>query len=222
MTREQIADAALQLADTEGLEAVSMRRVASALGVGTMTLYHYVRTKDDLYQLMGDAIMAELHVPDDALDPVDWRSSITAIARQTRETFRRHPWIVHALDQGGEIGPNGFKHFEQSLAAMEGTGLPPAEKLQLVAVVDDFAFGHALRTVMEAQEIADDGWREKAIEYAERQLETGDYPHIRGLFDEGVDRTQQWDRIVDELNGQDRFELGLQALLDGLEQRLRR
>jgi AcrR family transcriptional regulator len=222
VTREQIAGAALQIADADGLDAVSMRRVAAALGVGTMTLYHYVRTKDDLYQLMGDTIMRELHVPDDALDPVNWRSSIAAIARASREAFRRHPWMVKALDRGGEIGPNGFKHFEQTLAAMQGTGLPPAEKLQFTAIVDDLVFGHALRVVLEEEELANEAWRQQAFDYAERQLEGGDYPHIRALFDEGSPRADQWARITDELSRADRFELALEALLDGLERRLKR
>ena len=219
VTREQIAQAALQIADADGLDAVSMRRVAAELGVGTMTLYHYVRTKDDLYQLMGDSLMGELRVPDDAIDPVDWRSSITAIARASRNVFRNHPWMIKAMDQGGEIGPNGFRHFEQSVAAVEGTGLDPAGKLQFVAIVDDLVFGFALRSAMEELELANDDWRAKAIAYAEQQLESGDFPHIKALFGPG-DRREQWERITNQINAADRFEIGLEALLDGLERRL--
>ena len=221
MTREQIARAALRIADAEGLDAVSMRRVAADLGVGTMTLYHYVRTKDDLFQLMGDTIMGELHVPDEALDPVDWRSSIAAVARASREAFRRHPWIVKAMDQGGEIGPNGIKHFEQSLAAVEGTGLDAAGRLELIAIVDDLVFGHAFRSAMEEQELQNEDWRTTMMEYAEAQLATGDYPQIEALFGDGADRRDAWERISAQVNDADRFEKALQALLDGLEQRLR-
>ena len=73
-TREQIAEAALAVADKDGFDAVSMRRVASELGAGTMTLYHYVQTKDELVALMDNAIMGELLVPDDELS-TDWREA---------------------------------------------------------------------------------------------------------------------------------------------------
>ena len=74
-TREQIAAAALAIADREGFEAVSMRRVAAEVGAGTMTLYHYVRTKDDLIDLMDDAIMGEVLIPDGEL-PATWREAM--------------------------------------------------------------------------------------------------------------------------------------------------
>jgi AcrR family transcriptional regulator len=220
VTRDQIAQAAMALADAEGLEAVSMRRVAAALGVGTMTLYHYVRTKDDLKTLMGNTIMAELLLDDAQIDPVDWRASITAIARRSRELFRRHRWLVHAVDQGGEIGPNGMRHFEQSLAAVEGTGLDPAGKLELVALVDDLVFGSAYRAAMEDEDFNDIEWRRSALRYMQTQLDSGEFPHIEALLAGGEDRNAEWERIASELAGRDRFEVALEALLDGIEQRL--
>src|SRR5262249_22635960 len=91
LTREQIATVALALADAEGVEALSMRRVAAELGVGTMTLYYYVETKDELLALMNDSMMGEILVPDDEL-PTEWRPALEAIAQRSRAAFRRHPW----------------------------------------------------------------------------------------------------------------------------------
>jgi AcrR family transcriptional regulator len=116
LTREQIALAALQIADTIGFESVSMRRVAEALGVGTMTLYYYVRTKNDLLALMEDALMGEVLVSE-AEVARPWREAMTAIARSTREVFLRHPWALFVPD-GGRVGPNSLKHMEQSIAAL--------------------------------------------------------------------------------------------------------
>src|SRR3954465_7634604 len=96
LTREQIAEAALAIADSEGFSEVSMRRVAAALDVGTMTLYYYVKTKDDLITLMDEAIGAELLIPPGEL-PRGWRAAISRIAHVSRAAFARHPWALHAL-----------------------------------------------------------------------------------------------------------------------------
>src|SRR5215472_8064502 len=147
-TREQIASVALAIADGEGFEAVSMRGVAD-LGAGTMSLYYYLRSKDDLVALMDDALLGESLIPDDEL-PDDWRAALAAIARRTRDVFLRHPWALHSLQgeaavHGAPVGPNGLRHFEQSLAALEHAPLDTSQKLDLLAIVDDYVFGHVLR-----------------------------------------------------------------------------
>jgi AcrR family transcriptional regulator len=215
-TREKIAEAALAIADRDGFEAVSMREVASKLGAGTMTLYHYVRTKDDLVALMDDALMGEVLVPDAEL-PSDWREALSAIARRTRAIYVRHPWALLAM-QGARPGPNGMRHFEQCLAAVAHTSFDTATKLQLLGIIDDFVFGHALR----AGEAAAPAERDVAAdiaEFAKRQLETGQYPHTAALFGDMKAR-QAFERMAAFSGEAQRFELGLAALLDGAEQRL--
>src|ERR1700759_1514511 len=95
-TREQIGRAALAIADAEGFEATSMRRVAAELDAGTMTLYHYVRDKQDLVALMDDALMAELLLPAAEL-PSHWYDALGAIARRTRSALVAHPWALLSL-----------------------------------------------------------------------------------------------------------------------------
>src|ERR1700691_4988170 len=94
LSREKIAAAALDIADKEGFEAVSMRRVAQELGVGTMSLYYYVKTKDDLIGVMDDALMGEALLPS---LPKEWRRAMTKIARQTHSVFVRHPWALVSM-----------------------------------------------------------------------------------------------------------------------------
>src|SRR5690349_1101973 len=108
LTRERIAAAALEIADTQGFDAVSMRNVARALGVGTMSLYHYIRTKDDLLALMDDRLMGEVVLPDGEL-PDEWREALAMIARRSHAAWTRRPWTLFAM-QGARIGPNGMKH----------------------------------------------------------------------------------------------------------------
>jgi AcrR family transcriptional regulator len=216
-TREQIAAVALRIADTQGFDAVSMRRIASEVGAGTMTLYHYVRTKDELIALMDDAIMAEMLVPDDQL-PEDWRSALTAIARSTRATLDRHSWALHSL-QEASLGPNAMRHFEQSLAAIAGTPLDLHSKFALLAIVDDYVFGHALRArEVHARAATTEAEAEAARDFARSQLETGRFPHTEAL-------ATHWEQtssssLTTAEGCEALFDRGLEMLLDGAAARL--
>jgi AcrR family transcriptional regulator len=218
-SREQIASVALAIADSEGFEAVSMRRVAAELGAGTMSLYHYIRGKDDLIALMDDAFMGESLIPDEEL-PDDWREALAAIARRTREVFLRHPWALHSLQgeaagQGAPIGPNGMRHFEQSLAALEHAPLDTGGKLDLLAIVDDYVFGHVLRAgELGLRREADQDEVAAAVEFGLQQLRSGRYPHL-----EALSRDPAAASITEEGRAEERFERGLQVLLSGAAER---
>jgi AcrR family transcriptional regulator len=222
-TREQIAAAAMRVADAEGTDAVTMRRVATELGAGTMTLYHYVANKQELLALMDDAMMGELLVPDDELAG-DWREGLAQIARRSYAVFKRHPWLVEHLgdeEDPGPGGPNGMRHFEQSLKVAARTGLDDLGRIELVGLVDDYVFGHVLR----AREMARDSEQSDAhvaamLDYLEAMLATGEYPHIAELA--GDDVRASFERIAAFGADENRFERGLQRLLDGIELDLRR
>ena len=216
-TREQIAAAALSVADAEGIEAVSMRRVAQELGAGTMTLYHYVRTKGELLDLMDDAIMGEVLVPDGEL-PDDWRPALTAIATRSRDAFTRHSWAFEGL-RGARGGPNGMKHFEQTLAAVSSLDLPLERKLELVLIVDDYVFGYVIRSAHAGGELADEESRCAALEYLGSLLATGDYPHTADMF-AGHDTSSGLDMMIRAFRDESRFEHGLERLMDGIEANL--
>ena len=215
-TREQIAATALAIADSEGFEAVSMRRIARELGAGTMTLYHYVRTKDELIDLMDNAIMGEVLIPEGEM-PDTWREALLAIARRSRAAFERHPWALQALD-GARGGPNGMRHFEQSLAAVASLDLDVRAKLELIAVVDDYVFGFVFRSSAVSaalsatlhEEIID-----QLLPYFDAQIGSGEYPNIEELFG-GGDVRETWQLVVETMISESRFEFGLERLLDGL------
>jgi AcrR family transcriptional regulator len=216
LTREQIAAAALALADAEGLEAVSMRRVATALEVGTMTLYYYVETKDELLALMNDAMMGELLVPEGEL-PGDWRGALAAIARRSRDAHRRHRWATEAPP--GVLGPNAMRHFEQSLAAVDMLEVDFATKFELIAMVDDYVFGFSVRALQdELARLAgesEEGWAAGLVDYIEAQLATGDFPHTRAIL--GVDGVRATlERLAALGAEEERFDRGLERLLDGI------
>lgn len=211
-SRAEIAAAALEIADAEGFEAVSMRRVAQKLGAGTMTLYHYVANKDELVTLMFDVVMAEVLVPEEDLAG-GWRRALTQIALNSHRAFQRHRWAFdHFAD--GRPGPNGLRHFEQSLRAVVELEIPAAEKFELIGQIDDYVFGFGLREVQEREE-HERGWPPEVREFFQRELDSGGYPLIREFL--GADVEQGIDRVTAILFREGRFERGLERLLDGIE-----
>ena len=211
-TREEIAAVALEIADREGFDALSMRRIADALGAGTMTLYYYIRTKDDLFTLMDDALMAEVVRRCTPL-PEHWRSAVELISHAMRETFLRHPWALHALE-GARIGPNGLGHVEQSLRALEGLELTLAEKLEILSIVDDFTFGTVLRD-REAHAAVDSTFDAEAInDVSKEYLATGDYPIMSRLIGER-EPLDAFMEFVGIMTDKTRFDRGLALILDG-------
>jgi AcrR family transcriptional regulator len=221
-SRDQIAAAAVAIADAEGFEAVSMRRIAAALGAGTMSLYRYIETKADLLALINDALLRDTLVPGDL--PADWRDALVLVAQRTRSAYLPHPWAVQVL-QGSAVteaavpGPNRLRHFEQSLAALESAPLDPAGKFDLLAIVDDYVFGHLLHAAeiaertraAAADEHAAQVAAEAAAEFGRSQLATGEFPRLSALAGEpGVDVIGGPDRQAE------RFERGLRLIIDGI------
>jgi AcrR family transcriptional regulator len=194
LTREKIAEAALALADKEGFQAVSMRRVADELGVGTMSLYYYVRTKDELIAAMDDALMGEVLL---ASLPKGWKRAITKIAERTHTVFVRHPWALVSM-QTAPPGVNAMRHMEQCLEALAETAMTRKQKMTLLAMVDDLVFGHALRASASDENVD--------FDFAAAQMATGEFPRLVEMFGEGrVDAKK------------DRFEIALRLLLDGAD-----
>jgi AcrR family transcriptional regulator len=212
-TRADIARAALEIADSQGFDAVSMRRVAERLGAGTMTLYHYVRNKNELIALMSDAVMAEVVLPEGELSE-DWRIALTQIANRSHDAFRAHHWVFQKMGEDGVPGPNGMRHFEQSLQAVAGLGLDREQTFEVIGQVDDYVFGYSLREVQEAAE-QEHGWSPEVIDFFRRELATGDYPLIGEFF--GDDFEAAFEQAMEFMADASRFDRGLKRLLDGIE-----
>ncbi|MEV4316201.1 TetR/AcrR family transcriptional regulator [Actinocrispum sp. NPDC049592] len=218
LTREQIARTALEIADREGFDAVSMRHVAATLNTGAMTLYNYVRTKDELVALMHDELMAQVLVPGEL--PDSWRGALTLIAHRTHDVMARHPWALNSL-QEAQFGPNAMRHFEQTLAALARTGIDTPAKFSVLTLVDDYVRGAVLR----ASEIrkrkstadADPAAVQAAIEFGMAQLRTGEFPHTAALL--GGDLSSFPEDAPSPAMAEDglreQFERGLRAVLDG-------
>ena len=218
-TREQLAKMALALADSEGFEALSMRRVAEALGAGTMTLYYYVRTKDDLLALVEDAMIGETVEACQSL-PKGWRAAVTKLAVETRATYLRHAWALRSFT-GARLGPNGLRHIEQSLQAVASVELPIGSKLEILSIVDDYVFGHCSSVVRQRGQAQFDRKVTKALNEAMRRtLEEADLPLVRAV----VGKNEPLDvfmKNAGSMNDDGNFDIGLEALLDGLAKRFK-
>jgi AcrR family transcriptional regulator len=210
-TRAQIAAAALEIADQEGFEALSMRKIADALGAGTMTLYYYVRTKDDLLTLMDDALMAEV-VGRCTPIPAHWRTALERISHAMRETFVKHPWALHSLE-GARVGPNNLAHIEQSMSALEGQKMTLAEKLEMLSVVDDYVFGTVMRD-REDHSTTSSFDADAINEVTKEYLATGDYPILSGLIG-GREPVEAFLEFATLMSDKGRFQRGLAIVLDG-------
>lgn len=133
-----ITEAAIEVADADGLGAVSMARVAAQLGNSTMALYRHVRSKDELLLLMTDAGMDP---PPASLEGDDWRAKLAHWARAVLDLVRRHPWYVHVPITGPPVGPGNLAWFDSALAALSGTGIEPGEKVGLVMGLTTYVQG---------------------------------------------------------------------------------
>ena len=143
-TRSELAQTAISIVDAEGLEALSMRRLAAELGAGTMTLYHYVRTKDELLTLVSDEVMAEVLLPEGrARRPTGGRRSWSSPRAPATPCGAIRGCSTCSGDLG--LGPNSVKHMDQTLQAVDGIEAPLATKLDVVVAVDEYVFGYCLQ-----------------------------------------------------------------------------
>ncbi|PVC74386.1 TetR/AcrR family transcriptional regulator [Streptomyces sp. CS081A] len=212
LTVDRIVTAAIGLADAEGLDAVSMRRVANELGVGTMSLYRYVPGKTELLDLMHDRVQGEA-LPDDPPPPTHWRDTVTALARTTLDLYRAHPWLLRVNQARSVLGPSALRGLELCLAGLKGPhgmGLSDPETISVIITVQGYAAGTA-RMELQASEaaretgIGDEAFWEAQRPYLERAMLSGDYPLMAALADDTFSRET------------DHFAFGLERLLDGFE-----
>ncbi len=212
LSRDDLAATAVRIADAEGIAALSMRRLATELDVGTMTLYHYVRTKDELLTVVVDAVMGEVVIPDDEPIPDDWRGALLLIAGRSRAALKRHPWMLDLIDDP-PIGPNSVRHFDQSLHAVASLDLPLRDKADIVSLVDEYVLGYSLQMRNNTPPSADD--EDDMVGYISVLLETGAYPHLQTLTDQFGLRSL-WHEVGAAMRAEERFERNLGRLLDGI------
>jgi len=203
---ERIVETAIEIADAEGLGAVSMARVASALGFTTMSLYRYVTSKDDLLLLMQDAV-ADLELPEPPED--DWRAGLAQWTAASLDVFVRHPWYSRIPVSGAPMTPNVLRIVDTALRAMRAVPLRDEEKLATVLLLASYVRGVGdVQSDLVTSGAPEDEATGARFAAALAQLVTPDrFPDLAPLITSGVYTASEFDD----------FRFGLERLLDGIQ-----
>ncbi|WP_203855437.1 TetR/AcrR family transcriptional regulator C-terminal domain-containing protein [Plantactinospora mayteni] len=212
LSLDRIVRVAVELADAYGLATLSMRRVATALDAGAMSLYRYVPGKAELVDLMVESVFGEIDYPEPG--PAGWRARIELAARRERAMYQRHPWVlpIVAGTWRPPLGPNVLASVEWVLGAIDDFGLDPATMLQVYLTVSDYVQGAARYVQTEAEDerrsgVSTEQWWATESATLTRLLGTGRHPLLSRLIGQAgaAPATVRQD-----------FEFGLARVLDGI------
>ncbi|MDH6139851.1 AcrR family transcriptional regulator [Kitasatospora sp. GP30] len=200
-SRASIAAAAVALADAEGLEAVTMRRIAAELGAGTMSLYNYVPKKEQLFDLMLDAVVAEYQLPD--APSGDWRADLRMLAHQQMDILRRHRWVTTVIRQRPSIGPNSLRVTEFFLGAVAGFELSGGAKMEALAMLNGSVCQFAdFERATTAAATSPQRWQLELAGYLGQVAAGGGYPNLTAALGSGgppPDAGASFERFLDRL-----------------------
>jgi AcrR family transcriptional regulator len=211
---DRIVAAAIEIADADGLEALSMRRVAERLGTGAMSLYTYVPGKAELLDLMLDTVLGETARPDDV--PGGWRERLEQIARENWALSLRHPWTLQiAAMARPPLGPNVIAKYDYELRAVAGLGLSEAEMDSVIGLVVGYTQGAARVAVEMGQAerhtgMTDKQWWETHGPLLARVFDPSRYPLAARV---GEAAAAEYGSAY---NPEYAFEFGLARILDGV------
>jgi AcrR family transcriptional regulator len=207
LTGERILRAAIRLADRDGIESLSMRKLGHELGVEAMSLYNHVRNKVDLLDGMVDVVFSEIDLP---ASGVDWRTAMRQRANSARQALLRHPWAIGLMESRATPGPATLRHHDSVLGSLRTAGFSIDSTAHAYSVLDGYIYGFTLTELTlpfsNSEGAADVG------EIAGNILEgfrPAEYPHLTEM---AVDRATK-----PGYNYGDEFEYGLDLILDGIQ-----
>jgi AcrR family transcriptional regulator len=198
LSPEAITEAAIRLADAEGLEAVSIRRIASEVDARAMSLYDHFASKRELLASMTDEVVGEMLVSRPL--PESWRDAVATSARTMFAAYASHPWAIFVTVERPSPGPNSIKLAKQMARALATLPLEHGDVWQVQGIVNDYVIGYSFRTVGTVSP--------EDMEAAIAPSDVVEFPELAALPDNLRNRSSI-----------ERFELGLQTVLDGVERR---
>jgi AcrR family transcriptional regulator len=216
-SKEKIAALAIRIADAEGLEAASIRRIAARLGSGAASLYRYVANKQELFDLMADSVLGEDRMPGPSRE---WRAGLRKVARLYRAMYLRHPWMLTVSGFRMLNGTNLLRWFEFTLSAIDGHGLDIDGMLVLSNTLFAYARGHAASEIGEREAGVRSGmsrvdWMTEHAESVRSIVESERFPYFNRIVRDAATPHRE---AMEERG----FQEGLECLLDGFAVRLER
>lgn len=204
LDREKVLEAAVGLADEIGLESLTIRKLAERLGVGAMTIYHYVSSKEEIVDGMVEIVFAEMEKPPSGLD---WKTAIRRRCISARAVLNRHPWAAPVLESRPAPGPANLSHHDAVIGCLRDGGLSLQLTAHAYAILDSFIYGFAFEEAT-LPASGGEGFAEIAEEIA-AHFPTDAYPHLAELTFDHV--------LQPGYDFGDSFEYGLDLIIDGLD-----
>jgi AcrR family transcriptional regulator len=204
LSRERVLRAAFDRTDKDGIESLSMRKLAQELGVEAMSLYRHVRNKGEIIDGMIDLVFGEIGLPDTG---VDWKTAMRQRAISAREVLARHRWAIALMESRSTPGPATLQHHDAVIGCLRAASFSIAMAAHAYSVLDSYIYGFALQQASLPFRTSD-----AAVEVADsirRQFPADAYPHLVELTVEHV--------LQPGYDYADEFEFGLDLILDGLE-----
>src|SRR4051794_5637106 len=204
LSRERVLKAALSVADTGGLASLTIRSLATELGVKPMSVYYHVANKDEILAALVDFVFVEIRLP---VPGRNWRSEMRERACSAREVLARHRWAIGLLESRSNPGPANLRHHDAVIATLRAAGFSPALTAHAYALIDSYVYGFALQEATLAFQGA-----ESVGDVAEPIMErmaAGEYPHL-------VQMARSY-YLQPGYDFADEFAFGLDLILDGLE-----
>jgi AcrR family transcriptional regulator len=204
LSRERVLRAAFDRTDTDGIESLSMRKLAQELGVEAMSLYRHVRNKGEIVDGMVDVVFGEIGLPPPG---VDWKTAMRQRAISAREVLARHPWAIGLMEGRSTPGPATLQHHDAVIGCLRAAGFSIAMAAHAYSLLDSYIYGFALQQASLPFKTSDE-----AVEVADsirRQFPADAYPHLVELTVQHV--------LQPGYDYADEFEFGLDLILEGLE-----
>ena len=209
LSRERVVEAALAIADADGLGALTIRSLASELGVKPMSVYYHVANKDEILAALVDVVFGEIELP---VPGRPWRPEMERRAHSAREVLARHRWAIGLLESRTDPGPANLRHHDTVIATLRAGGFSPAMTAHAYALIDSYVYGFALQEASLPFE-----GRESVGDIAGPIMElmaAGSYRHLAQMA------TAYY--LQPGYDFGDEFRFGLDLILDGLEAALSR
>lgn len=214
LTRERILNTALELADQNGLDTVSMRQVAQGLGVEAMSLYKHIANKDDLLDGLVELVVEQMSVPS---PETEWKEALRERAYTVRKVLNRHPWAANLLESRESIGPSRLRHHDSMIGILRKAGFSIELAFNTMIALTSYVYGFVM--IEEGYKLKN---QSKDVEGIQPIMSPTEYPFIFEMISfviaKNKDKSASENHTVPVFFAD--FDFGLNQLLDGLERNL--